>query len=184
MSAINIAELRKIISIIAVLLIIAIVIIIPVLLIKKLVNKSKKAAHYLSEPPEEGPYIAVKYMSNGGLLDDGQCGWLDIECENGEMSTVELKFGKKTPSAIFIPLKIAKYRISYRSKSKAGMLASDVLHAVNESNGATGAFANAVFDAGTGRAQLSSVVVDVDAKFVMRLRCATDGFQKSCEIIS
>ncbi len=74
MNAINIAELRKIISIIAVLLIIAIVIIIPMLLIKKLVNKSKKPSYYPSVPPKDSPYISVEYLKSGSLLDDGKCG--------------------------------------------------------------------------------------------------------------
>ena len=47
-----------------------------------------------------------------------------------------------------------------------------------------GAFANAVYDAGGMNGQLSSVVVDVNAEFVMKLRCSTDGIQKSCEVIS
>ena len=45
MSAINILELRKIITIMAVLLIAAIVIIIPVLIIKKLVNPYKSVLY-------------------------------------------------------------------------------------------------------------------------------------------
>ena len=184
MSVINIEELRKIILIMAVLLIIAIVMIIPILLIKKLANKSKKPSNYASVPPKDSPYISVEYMNGGGLLEDGKCGWLDIECECGRKETVELNFNKKTPTRFFIPLNVAKYRITYRTKSKAAMVASDTLKTINESNGTMGAFANSVFDAGVGRAQLSSVVVDVDANFVMKLRCTTNGFEKNCEIIS
>ena len=164
-------------------IVIAIVIIVPIILITQIVKKSKKSFRGMSTPPESGPYISVQHIS-GGLMDDGQCGWLDIECQDGQEITVELKFNKKTPNPFFIPLMIAKYRITYRTKSKAVMVASDVLHTINESNGAMGAFANAVYDAGVGGAQLSSVVVDVDANFVMKLRCTTNGFQKSCEVIS
>ena len=184
MNATSIPELRKVITIIVVLLIIAIVIIIPILLIKKLVNKSKKPSHYPSVTPNDCPYISVEYMKSGSLMDDGKCGWLDIESEYGEKETIELSFSKKMPTQFFIPLKVAKHHITYRSKSKAAMTASNALKTINESNGAMGAFANSVFDAGVGRSQLSSVVVDVDANFVMKLRCATNGFEKSCEVVS
>lgn len=184
MVGINVMELRKIISIIAALLFVGVVIIIPILLIKKLINKSKKPSDYPSVAPTDSPYISVEYLKSGSLLDDGKCGWLDIECGLGKKETIELKFTKKTPAQFFIPLNIAQYRITYRSKSKASMAASDVLKTINESNGAMGAFANSVFDAGVGSGQLSSVAVNVDADFVMKLGCSTDGFNGSCNVIS
>ncbi len=164
-------------------LIIAIVIIIPITIIKRIRRKADASAGQMCTPPKDGPYISAKYMRDGGIFEDGKCGWLDIECEDGEVRTVALNFNKKAPTPIFIPLKIAKYRITYRSKSKASMMASGVLKSINESNGASGAFANAVFDAGVGVGQLESVVVDVDASFVMKLSCSTDGLQKHCKVI-
>lgn len=160
---------------------IAIVIAVVVLIVK--ISKKSKKAGYLTVRPQYGPYISVEYMMSGSLLDDGKCGWLDIECENGETKTVELNFDKKLPNVMYIPLNVAKYRISYRSKSKAAMLAEGVLTSINESNGAMGSFANAVYGAGVGVGQLSSVVVGADASFVMKLRCATNGIEKNCQIV-
>lgn len=175
---------RKVIFMVIVVAIVIIVPIILITLIKRIVKKFKKSSCYTTARPNEGPYISVEYMRDGGLFEDGKCGWLDIECEDGEEKTVELNFNKKSPLPIFVPLKIAKYRITYRTKSKAAMLAEGALTAFNASNGAMGAFANAVYDAGGMNGQLSSVVVDVNAEFVMKLRCSTDGIQKSCEVIS
>lgn len=64
------------------------------------------------------------------------------------------------------------------------MAAEGTLKAINENNGVMGAFSNAVFDAGVGRSQLSSVVVDVNTDFVMKLGCSTDGFNGGCNVIS
>ena len=183
MSAINIAELRKIVLIMAVLLIIAIVIIIPIQLIKKVVKKSRKSS-CTNVRPKNGPYISVEYFTDGGIFEDGKCGWLDLECEDGLDETVELNFNKKSPLPIYVPLKIAKYRITYRSKSKAGMAASSVLKAINETSGGMGAFANAVYDKSGMSGQLSSVVVDVTEGFVMKLGCSTDGIEKKCAVLS
>ncbi len=166
-----------------VILVIAIVIIIPIIIIKRIRRKSATFAGQMSTPPKEGPYISAEYMQDGGIFEDGKCGWLDIECADGEVKTVALNFNKKSPTPIFIPLKIAKYRITYRSKSKASMMASGVLKSINESSGAMGAFANAVYDAGVGGGQLESVIVDVDASFVMKLSCSTDGLEKHCRVI-
>lgn len=47
-----------------------------------------------------------------------------------------------------------------------------------------GAFSNAVLDAGVGRSEHSSVVVDVNTDFVMKLGCSTDGFNGNCKVIS
>lgn len=179
MNAINLIDLR----ILLMAVVIAIVVIVPITLIKRIVKKSKKTFRGLSTPPENSPYIRVQYR-NGGLLDDGKCGWLDIACGDGQEFTVDLTFKRKTPNPFFIPLKVGQYRITYRTKSKAGMVASGILQTINESNGAMGAFANAVFDAGVGRSQLSSVVVNVSADFIMKLECTTNGLQKSCEIVS
>ena len=165
-------------------LVLAIVIIVPVALIALIVKRTKKSSKFMKTPPKEGPYIALKYMRDGSLLEDGKCGWLDVECEDGEVNTFELKFNKRSPAPMYIPLRTAKYRITYRTKSKAAMMAEGVLTTINESNGAMGAFANAVYSAGGLSGQLSSVVVDVGADFVMNLMCSTDGMQKSCQIIS
>lgn len=177
---VNYGNYGRIILIIAI-VIVAIVAIITI--VKKSANNSKKSSKYPSVPPEKGPYIAVKYIESGSLLDDGKCGWLDVECEDGSTETVELKF-KKTSNSMFIPLKTAKYRITYRSKSKAAMAAKEVMSSINANNGAMGAFSNAVYEAGVGSSQLSSVVVDVDEKFVMKLACSTDGFTPHCEIVA
>ena len=164
-------------------IVIAIVVIVPIAIIRKIVKKSKKASH-LTVRPESGPYISVEYVRDFGPFEDGNGGWLDIECESGEEMTVDLRFNKKAPQTIFIPLKIAKYRITYRSKSKTSMAASGILTAINENNGAMGAFANAVYDAGGMNGQLSSVIVDVDADFVLKLACTTDGIERKCKVIS
>ncbi len=153
-----------------------------IVLIVRTVKKSKKPNN-MTARPTEGPYIFAEYVASGSLLDDGVCGWLDIECENGETQTVELKFGKNAANYMFVPLKIAKYRISYRTKSKAAMVAEGVLTSINESNGAMGSFANAVYGAGVGVGQLSSIVVDVNESFVLKLRCSTNGFEKNCEVV-
>lgn len=169
--------------IILMILTVAVVIMIPIVIIKKIKKKSAVASGQMHTPPQEGPYIAAAYTRDGGIFEDGKCGWLDLECEDGETRTVALNFNKKAPTPIFIPLKIAKYRITYRSKSKASMMATGVLKSINESNGASGTFANAVFETGIGFGQLESVVVDVDANFVMKLSCSTDGLEKHCKVI-
>lgn len=63
-------------------------------------------------------------------------------------------------------------------------MASGVLKTINESNGDMGSFANAVYDAGVGSGQLSSVVIDVNSDFIMKLGCTTDGLKKNCKVIS
>lgn len=173
---------RKIFLIVIVLALLVIGLFLIISLIKKIANKSKKTG-CLSTPPKDSPYICVGYVKGSSLLDDGKCGWLDIESEYGETQTIALDFDKKTPNPFFIPLKIAKYRITYRTKSKAAMLADGVLTTINENSGAMGAFANAVYDAGVGAGQLSSIVVDANADFVMKLKCTCNGFEKNCEII-
>ncbi len=178
------ADYRKLFLLAVIVAIVVIVIIIPIKLIKKLTNRSKKPSNYPSTAPKDSPYISVDYVKSGSLLDDGKCGWLDIECGFGGKETIELKFDKKSPTQFFIPLNIGTYRITYRSKSKAAMAAEGALKTINESSGAMGSFANAVFDAGMGSAQLSSVVVNVDADFVMKLACSTDGFNGRCELLS
>lgn len=162
---------------------IAIVIILPVKLIKGISKKAKKTAGFMTVAPSDSPYISVRYEADGGLLDDGKCGWLDIECENGSEETIALNFDKKHSTTVFVPLTVAKYRISYRAKSKAALVAEGVLTSINESNGTMGSFANAVYSAGVGRGQFSSVVVDVDEKFVLKLQCSTNGLEKNCEVI-
>lgn len=176
------ADLRKITSLVA-LAVVAIVIIALIVLIKKITNKSKKPSRYLSVPPKDSPYISVEYLKSGSLLDDGKCGWLDIECGFGGKETVALNF-KNAPHQFFIPLSVGTYRITYRSKGKAAMAAESVMTAINENNGTMGAFSNAVYKAGAGVGQLSSVVVDVNADFVMKLGCSTDGFNGSCKVLS
>lgn len=177
----NAIDRKLFVMIVLALLVILLIAIIAI--IKKAANKSKKSS-YLSTPPKDAPYICAGYVKGDSLLDDGKCGWLDIESEYGETQTIDLDFGKKTPNPFFIPLKHAKYRITYRTKSKAAMLADGVLTSINENNGAMGAFANAVYEAGVGAGQLSSIVVDVDADFVLKLKCTCNGFEKGCEIIS
>lgn len=164
-------------------IIVAIVIFCLFKIIKRIIKKSKKSSG-TNVRPESSPYISVQYVRDGGIFEDGKCGWLDIECEDGSKETVELNFNKKAPLLIYVPLKVARYRITYRTKSKAGMAASGVLQAINESNGAMGAFANAIYDAGGMSGQLSSVVVDVTEDFVMKLACSTDGIEKKCAVIS
>ena len=131
-----------------------------------------------------GPGIIAFYQADGGLLEDGKCGWLDIEREDGEEQTIKLNFNKKAPTPITVPLTPAAYRITYRTQSKAAMAASGILNAINESNGAIGSFANAVYDVGGMNGKLESVVVKVDESFVLKLRCTTDGINKSCEVIN
>lgn len=173
-----IMNLRKILLMAVVLLVVALVIIIPIIIIKKLLNKSKKPSDYPSVAPKESPYISVEYMRNASLLDDGRCGWLDIESDLGGKETIELYFGKKSPTKFFIPLCIGTYHITYRSKSKAAMAAESALLSQGS------ALSNAVYEAGAGKGQLSSVSVEVDANFVMNLGCSTDGFNGSCDILS
>ena len=132
----------------------------------------------------KGPRIVIEYERDGGFLEDGKCGWLDVEREDGEERTIKLNFDKKAPVPITVPLVEAVYRITYRTQSKAAMAASGVLNAINEGNGAMGAFANAVYDAGGMNGQLESVVVKVESGFVLRLRCTTDGLTKSCKVVS
>lgn len=164
-----------------IIIVVAILISIIVSIVKKIAKKINPSSSKASTSPTKRPYIAANYVKDG-FLADGKCGWLDIECEDGETNTVVLNFKNKTPT-IYIPLKVAKYRITYRAKSKAGMVASSVLKSINESNGAMGAFANAVYDAGELNGQLSTVVVDVTENFVLNLECTTDGLQKNCRII-
>ena len=177
----NAIDRKLFVMIVLALLVIGLILIIS--LIKKVASKSKKLG-CLSTPPKDSPYISVLYAKGSSLLDDGKCGWLDIEYEYGESKTVALDFGKKTPNPFYIPLKPTKCRITYRTKSKAAMLADGVLTTINENNGAMGAFANAVYEAGVGAGQLSSIVVDANADFVMKLKCTCNGFEKNCEIIS
>lgn len=164
-------------------IVVAIVIFCLFKLIKRIVKKSGKSSA-TTVRPESGPYISVQYVRDGGIFEDGKCGWLDLECEDGTEESVELNFNKKSPLTVYIPLKVAKYRITYRTKSKVGMAASGVLKAINESNGAMGAFANAVYDAGGMSGQFSSVVVDVTEDFVLKLGCSTDGIEKKCAVLS
>ncbi len=175
------ADSRKIISLVA-LAVVAVVIIALIMLVKKITNKSKKPSRYPSVPPKDSPYISVEYRKSGSLLDDGKCGWLDIESALGGKETVALNF-KNTPHPFFIPLSVGTYRITYRSKGKAAVAAEGIMSAINESSGAMGAFSNAVYKAGVGAGQLSSVVVDVNTDFVMKLACATDGFNGSCQVL-
>ena len=151
--------------------------------------KEEKAAakpETVQKPAEthKGPRIVIEYERDGGIFEDGKCGWLDVEREDGEERTVKLNFDKKSPVPITVPLEIAVYRITYRTQSKAAMAASGILNAINEGNGAMGAFANAVYDAGGMNGKLDSVVVKVEEGFVLRLRCTTDGLTKSCTVIS
>ena len=134
------------------------------------------------------PKIIIEYQPSESalvrlLFDDGKCGWLDIESEKGDTQTVKLKF-KKNERTIVVPLQVGKYRITYRTKSKASMVASSVMTAINEQNGAMGAAANAMYAAGGMNGTLDSVVLDVDENFVLKLSCSTNGFTKSCEVIS
>ena len=176
-------ELRKILVMAVALIAFAFLIVIPIIIIKKITNKSKKPTNFPTVAPKDSPYISVEYIYSGALLDDGKCGWLDIECGFGGKETIELSFTKKTPNQFFVPLNEGQYRITYRIQSKATMAATGVLKTINESSGAMGAFANAVFDAGVGGSKLSTVVVNVDADFVMKLGCSTNGTQKNCVII-
>ena len=161
----------------------AIIVIIPVTIIKKIANKSKKPTNFPTVAPKDRPYISVEYIHSGALQDDGKCGRLDIDCGFGGKETIELTFTKNTPNQFFVPLNAGQYRITYRTQSKATAVASGVLKTINENSGAMGEFANVVFDAGVGRSQLSTVVVNVDADFVMKLACSTNGTQKNCVII-
>ena len=158
-------------------------VVVIIALIIRLIKKLKKASVKANTTPCEKPCIIVGYTPET-FLADGKCGWLDIECQDGTGQTVALNFNKKAPLPIYVPLKTAKYHITYRAKSKAGVAASGILKAVNENNGAMGAFANAVYDAGELNNQFSSVVVDVNQDFVLKLNCLNDGFQRRCEIIS
>ncbi len=126
--------------------------------------------------------ITVSYRKSGALLEDGKCGWLDIESESGE-ATYKLNFDHKSPSPMVIPLAKGDYKLTYRTKSKAAMLAEGAMAAVNESSGSLGAAANAVYKAGGMQGQFSSIDVTVDSDFALLLECTTDGIEKSCEII-
>ena len=133
--------------------------------------------------------IIIEYLPSASaliklLFEDGKCGWLDIESDRGDSQTVKLKFKKNAPQPKIIPLQVGKYRITYRKKSKASMLASNVMTAINESNGAIGALANEVYAAGDMNGELESVVLNVNDNTVLRLLCKTNGFTKSCEVIS
>lgn len=135
------------------------------------------------------PKIVIEYQPMESallrmLLDDGKCGWLDIESENGETQTVKLNFKKKDPLTKTIPLSVGVYRFTYRTKSKASMLAENVMASINAQNGAMGAMANATYEAGVGKGELDSVVLNVTENFVLKLRCSTNGFAKSCEVVS
>lgn len=147
-------------------------------------NLSAKQAAAVSADESDGPRIVVTYKRDGGIFEDGKCGWLDLEREGGDTRTVKLNFNKKSPAPIVIPLETATYRITYRTQSKAAMVTGGVLNAINESNGGMGAFANAVYDAGGMNGELESVVVKVEEDFVLRLLCTTDGLTKSCTILS
>lgn len=171
------------IRILLMILVIAAVISLPVLLIKKMSKKVKKSPYQTNVCPKDGPYIAAEYIGESGMFEDGKCGWLDVECETGEETTIVLNFNKKAPLPIFVPLKVAKYRITYRAKSKAGLVASNVMKSINESSGAMGAFANAVYEAGEMNRQLSTIVVDVTEDFVLKLGCSADAFEKHCVIL-
>ena len=150
---------------------------------KKSIAAKQQAAEVSAEEPD-GPRIVVAYERDGGVFEDGKCGWLDLEREDGDARTVKLNFNKKSPAPIVIPLETATYRITYRTQSKAAMAAGGVLNAINEGNGAMGSFANAVYDAGGMNGELESVVVKVEDGFVLRLLCTTDGLTKSCKVVS
>lgn len=150
---------------------------------KKSIAAKQQAAEVSAEEPD-GPRIVVAYKRDGGIFEDGKCGWLDLEREDGDARTVKLNFNKKSPAPIVIPLETATYRITYRTQSKAAMAAGGVLNAINEGNGAMGSFANAVYDAGGMNGELESVVVKVEDGFVLRLLCTTDGLTKSCKVVS
>ena len=127
--------------------------------------------------PMESPLMRM-------LLDDGKCGWLDIESENGETQTIKLNFKKKDPLTKTVPLSVGVYRFTYRTKSKMSMFAENVMTSINAQNGAMGAMANSVYEAGVGSGELDSVVLEVTENFVLKLRCKTNGFTKSCEVVS
>lgn len=126
--------------------------------------------------------ITVSYRKSGTLLEDGKCGWLDVESESGE-TTYKLNFDHKSPTPIVIPLAKGEYKVTYRTKSRATMLAEGAMSAVNESNGGLGAAANAIYQAGGMQGQFSSIDVKVDDNFALQLECTTDGIEKSCEIV-
>ena len=135
------------------------------------------------------PQIVIEYQPSKSalvrmLLDDGKCGWLDIESENGDTQTVKLNFKKKDPTTKTVTLNAGVYRVTYRTKSKASMLASNVMTAINERNGAMGAFANEVYAAGGMEGVLDSVVLEFKENSVLKLSCSTNGFTKSCEVVS
>ena len=176
-------------ELIKILLIVAVVAGVIALLLKLTSKKGKTTGNQVggqataqAAPTLTGPGIIVRYRNSNTLLEDGKCGWLDIEGESGDSQTVKLDFNKKAPQEKIIPLATGAYRITYRTQSKAAMLASNVMASINESNGAMGAFANAVYDAGGMSGAFESVVVRVENGFVLKLVCSTDGVSKSCEI--
>lgn len=152
--------------------------------LKRRGTKTSAEQQVFDEETISGPMIIAYYQRSGSFMEDGKCGWLDIENENGGSQTVKLNFDKKHPAPMHITLQAGTYRITYRTQSKAAMLASGVLTSINESNGALGAFANAVYDAGGMNGAFETIVVKVDDSFLLKLRCSTDGLTKKCEIVS
>lgn len=130
------------------------------------------------------PEIVIEYQRSGALLEDGKCGYLDIEKEGGKRQTVKLNFKKKRPEPIVVQLECGVYRITYRTKSGLMMAADGVLKAVNEGNGAFGAAANAVYDTSGMSGMFDSVVVNVNEGFRLVLGCSTNGIDKSCQVVS
>ena len=175
-------------------LFIAAVIIVAIFIVIKLVKKksgkaaddTSASAHSTSAPaggtPSSTRCITVTYKRSGALLEDGKCGWLDVEGPSGEES-YKLNFNHKAATPIVIPLEAGDYIVTYRTKSKAAMIAENVASAVNEGNGGLGAAANAIYKAGGMSGQLSSISVSVSEGFNLKLECTTDGLEKSCEII-
>ncbi len=175
------------------LVVFVLVVVAIVLIVKRAIKRSvanevvRKTASAVPSGAAEtvnGPKIIVTYRVSGGLLEDGKCGFLDLEREDGEKQTVKLNFNKKSPSPIVVPLMCAVYRISYRTKSNLTMAAEGVMKAINENNGAMGAMANSVYDAGIGEGTLDSVVLKIHEEFKLVLVCETDGINKNCEVVS
>ena len=132
--------------------------------------------------------IIVEYEPQSGLLgsifDDGACGWLDIENQNGETETVKLKFKKKNPEPKVIPLEPGIYRITHRTQSKVAMLASDILININDSrDDLAGVIANSIYNAGGNLGTFHSAVFEVNENFVLKLCCRIDGTNKICQVV-
>ncbi len=130
------------------------------------------------------PEIVIEYERSGAIFEDGKCGFLDVEYENGKKETKKLNFKKKSPQDIVVPLQCGTCRITYRTKSSFMMAANSVMKAINENNGALGAAANAVYEAGGMDGKFDSVVVNVTENFRLVLGCTTDGISKSCRVLS